>query len=86
MNTRYSVSARDVVSCWLPNLLIISNYILCEVQGLGFKKVDGFALKLNPTIEYIPCSYYYNYGANKDCLTYRFSRDELKEFKEGSDV
>ena len=42
--------------------------------------------KLNPTIEYIPATYYYNYGANKDCLTYKFSRGELNEFKEGSDV
>ena len=42
--------------------------------------------KLNPTIEYIPAAYYYNYGANNDCLTYRFSRGELNEFKEGSDV
>ena len=42
--------------------------------------------KLNPTIEYIPAAYYYNYGANNDCLTYRFSRGELNEFIEGSDV
>ena len=42
--------------------------------------------KLNPTIEYIPVAYFYNYGANKDCLTYKFSRGELNEFKEGSDV
>lgn len=42
--------------------------------------------KLNPSIEYIPAAYYYNYGANNDCLTYKFSRGELNEFKEGSDV
>ena len=42
--------------------------------------------KLNPTMVNIPCSYYYNYGANNDCLTYKFSRGELDEFKEGSDV
>ena len=42
--------------------------------------------KLNPTIEYIPAAYYYNYGANNDCLAYKFSRGELNEFKEGSDV
>lgn len=42
--------------------------------------------KLNPTMMNIPCAYYYNYGANKDCLTYRYSRDELSEFIEGSDV
>lgn len=40
--------------------------------------------KLNPEIQYLPCAYYYNYGANNDCLTYRYSRNELAEFK-GSD-
>lgn len=39
--------------------------------------------KLNPTTCKIPCIYYYNYGANKDCLSYRFARGELKEFKDG---
>lgn len=42
--------------------------------------------KLNPSVVNIPCKYYYNYGANNDCLTYRYSRDEINEFKEGSDV
>lgn len=42
--------------------------------------------KLNPTMMNIPCAYYYNYGANKDCLSYRYARDEIGEFIEGSDV
>lgn len=42
--------------------------------------------KLNPTCITIPCQYYYNYGANKDCLSYRYARDEIGEFIEGSDV
>ena len=42
--------------------------------------------KLNPTCITIPCQYYYNYGANKDCLSYRCARDEIGEFIEGSDV
>lgn len=37
--------------------------------------------KLNPSCITIPCQYYYNYGINKDCLTYRFSRGEIDEFK-----
>lgn len=42
--------------------------------------------KLNPTIMNIECAYYYNYGANKDCLSYRYARGELNEFKDGDDM
>lgn len=42
--------------------------------------------KLNPTIMNISSKYYYNYGANKDCLSYRYAREEIGEFIEGSDV
>ena len=42
--------------------------------------------KLNPTTMNISSKYYYNYGANKDCLSYRYARDEIGEFIEGSDV
>ena len=42
--------------------------------------------KLNPDCINITCKYYYNYGANKDCLSYRYARGEIGEFIEGSDV
>ena len=42
--------------------------------------------KLNPECINITCKYYYNYGANKDCLSYRYARGEIGEFIEGSDV
>ena len=42
--------------------------------------------KLKPTCINITSKYYYNYGANNDCLSYRYARDEIGEFIEGSDV
>lgn len=42
--------------------------------------------KLNPGCINITCKYYYNYGANKDCLSYRYARGKINEFIEGSDV
>lgn len=32
-------------------------------------------------VELIDTDYYYNYGINNDCITYKYSRGELKEFK-----
>ena len=42
--------------------------------------------KLKPSCINITSKYYYNYGANNDCLSYRYARDEIGEFIEGSDV
>ena len=50
------------------------------------KEFNEEVRKLNPSCINITCKYYYNYGANKDCLSYRYARDEIGEFIEGSDV
>ena len=42
--------------------------------------------KLNPSLKYIDTNYYYNFGINNNCISYKYARDEITEFKEGSDV
>jgi len=36
----------------LKQKIINNPYILCEIPRMGFKKVDGFAIKINPDIEH----------------------------------
>lgn len=72
----------------LKKRIIDNPYILCEVQGLGFKKVDGFALKLNPTIEYsdframAAIRYILQDLAENDGHSFIYQEKLRKEFKE----
>ena len=66
---------------------LIKNIRFNENRNVGEDmEFNNEVRKLNPTCKSIPIRYYYNYGANKDCLSYRYARDEIGEFIEGSDV
>lgn len=66
---------------------LIKNIRFNENRNVGEDmEFNNEVRKLNPTCITIPCQYYYNYGTNKDCLSYRYARDELSEFIERGDV
>ena len=66
---------------------LIKNIRFNENRNVGEDmEFNNEVRKLNPTCITIPCQYYYNYGANKDCLSYRYARDEIGEFIERGDV
>ena len=47
---------------------------------------NNLVKEYNPSFDYIDTDYYYNYGINNNCITYKYGRNEISEFKEGSDV
>lgn len=59
---------------------IIKNVRYNETRNYGEDKEFNDNLRSYP-IELIDTCYYYNYGINPDCMTYKYSRGEISEFK-----
>lgn len=59
---------------------IIKNVRYNESRNYGEDKEFNDNLRDYP-VELIDTYYYYNYGINPDCMTYKYSRGEIKEFK-----
>lgn len=59
---------------------IIKNVRYNESRNYGEDKEFNDNLRNYP-VELIDTYYYYNYGINPDCMTYKYSRGEISEFK-----
>ena len=59
---------------------IIKNVRYNENRNYGEDKEFNDNLRDYP-VELIDTYYYYNYGINPDCMTYKYSRGEISEFK-----
>lgn len=59
---------------------IIKNVRYNESRNYGEDKEFNDNLRSYP-VELIDTYYYYNYGINPDCMTYKYSRGEISEFK-----
>lgn len=59
---------------------IIKNVRYNESRNYGEDKEFNDNLRGIP-VELVDTIYYYNYGINKDCMTYKYSRGEITEFK-----
>ena len=63
-------------------------YILCSIKGLGFKKVDNYAIKLNPELVHSAfrtvsaIKYILNDCANEEGHCYLTNKEFLNKFKE----
>lgn len=63
-------------------------YILCSIKGLGFKKVDNYAIKLNPELIHssfrtvAAIKYILNDCANEEGHCYLTNKEFLNKFKE----
>lgn len=72
----------------LKQKIINNPYILCEIPRMGFKKVDGFAIKINPDIEhgeqrvYACINYILDDIANNDGHCFIPEEDLKTRFKE----
>ena len=65
----------------------VINQLINENRNFGEDLEFNILVKeYNPSFEYIDTDYYYNYGINNNCISYKYARDEISEFKEGSDV